>query len=201
MKLGLLLSTPTQPKFREKVLALDESETPGRRIALHAEAWIKAAGRNKRDRGTWLVLSGPTGIGKSHALRRCRRFLANHAIDFWSEGLWPSVPQIVFAVWSRVCELPKDEWDDWLYDLRRAAVVILDDVGSEVDRFRSGEPAERLRVTLEECGAKWLAISTNAGPENWETVFDARVCSRLNRAACLDLTGAKDYRPSLKRAA
>lgn len=190
----------TQPQFREKVLGLDERETPGRRIALHAESWIKAAGRNKRDRGTWLVISGPTGIGKSHALRRCRRFLANHAIDFWAEGLWPSVPAVVFAVWSRVCELPRDEWDEWLYDLRRAAVVILDDVGSEVDRFRSGEPAERLRVVLEECGAKWLAISTNADPKTWESTFDARVVSRLNRAACLDLTGAKDYRPRLKAA-
>lgn len=183
------------------MLGLDETHPPGRRIALTCESWIKAAARNKRDRGTWLVVSGPTGIGKSHALRRCRRFLANHAIDLYSEGLWPSVPAVVFGVWSRVCELPRDEWEDWLYDLRRAAVVILDDVGSEVDRFRSGEPAERLRVTLEECGAKWLAISTNAAPDVWETNFDARVVSRLNRAVCLDLTGSKDYRPRLKSAA
>lgn len=196
--LALLLSTPTQPQFRGRVLGLDETDTPGRRIAIHCEAWIKAVGRNKRDRGTWLVISGPTGIGKSHALRRCRRFLGNHAVDFWAEGLWQSVPPVLFAAWSRVVELPKDEWDDWLYDLRRAAAVLLDDLGSEVDRFRSGEPAERLRVVLEECGAKWLAISTNVSPANWGAAFDGRAISRLNRAACLDLTGAKDYRPIIK---
>jgi len=192
-----LLGSPNKPKFRAKALSLDETEPQGRRLAVTCEAFLKAAGRNKRDRGTWLVIAGPTGVGKSHALRRCRRFLANHAVSFWSEGLWPAVPSVLFAVWSRICELPKDEWDDWLYDLRRASVVLLDDVGSEVDRFRSGEPAERLRVTLEECWSKWLAISTNAAPANWSKAFDVRSTSRLNAAVCLDLTGSKDYR--LKR--
>lgn len=179
---------------------MDETVPAGRRIALFAEAFVKAAGRNKRDRGTWLVIAGPAGIGKSHALRRCHLFLANHTVDFWDAGLWAKVPGTLTATWSKIVDLPRDEWDDWLYDLRRASFVCLDDVGSEVDRYRSGEPVERLRIALEACESKWLLVTTNATPAQLKTVWDARVASRLTRAAVLDLTGSADYRPRLKAA-
>lgn len=179
---------------------MDEAVPAGRKLARFVESWTKAAARNKRDRGTWLAISGPNGVGKSHVLRRCHRFLANHAVDLWDAGLWPQVPNAVFAVWSRIVDLPRDEWNDWLYDLRRASFICLDDVGSEVDRYRSGEPVERLRVALEVCESKWLLLTTNATPAQWKAVWDARVASRLSRAATLDLTGSADYRPRLKAA-
>jgi len=179
---------------------MDETVPAGRKLARFAEAWVKAAARNTRDRGTWLAISGPNGVGKSRTLRRCHRFLANHSVDLWDAALWPQVPGAVFAVWSRVVDLPRDEWDDWVYDLRRAAFVCLDDVGSDVDRYRSGEPVERLRVVLEICEAKWLLLTTNAPSEQWAKVWDARVVSRLSRSATLDLTGCADYRPKLKGA-
>jgi len=179
---------------------MDETTPSARKLARFVEAFVKAAARNKRDNGTWLVISGPTGVGKSHVTRKANRFLANHAVDLWAEGLWPAPPSAIGYTWSRVVELPKDEWDDWLYDLRRAAFVTLDDIGSEVDRFRSGEPMERLRVTLEACERKWLLLTTNATPAQWSTAFDARVRSRLERAATLDLTGCADYRPKAKGA-
>jgi chromosomal replication initiation ATPase DnaA len=177
---------------------MDETAPAGRRIATYAEAFVKAASRNKRDRGTWLTISGPAGVGKSHALRRCHRFLAAHAVDLWDAGLWRAVPDAMLATWSRVVDLPRTEWDDWLFDLRRASFVCLDDVGSEVDRYRSGEPVERLRIALEICEPKWLMVTTNATPAQLKTVWDARVASRLSRAAVLDLTGCTDYRPRLK---
>lgn len=176
---------------------MDETVPAGRKLARFAEGWVKAAARNKRDRGTWLAVSGPNGVGKSRVLRRCHRFLANHSVDFWDAGLWPHIPGAVIAVWSRIVDLERDEWDDWLYDLRRTSFVCLDDVGSDVDRYRSGEPVERLRLVLEMCEAKWLLLTTNAPSTQWPKVWDARVASRLSRAATLDLAGCADYRPRL----
>jgi hypothetical protein len=57
---------------------------------------------------------------------------------------------------------------------------------------------ERLRLVLEACESKWLLATTNATPAQLKTVWDARVASRLSRAAVLDLTGSADYRPRLK---
>lgn len=194
----MLLSEISNPRFREKVFRLDETTTAGRRLGIFGEAFVKAAGRNKRDKGTWLVIAGPTGIGKSHALQMASQFLAGHAVDFWHEGLWRSIPRTTTAIWSRVVDLPRENWEGWLRDIRESSFVFLDDVGSEVDRFRSGEPMERLRVTLEACDGKWLLLTTNAAPGQWKAALDARSVSRLSRAAVLDLTGAEDYRPRLK---
>jgi chromosomal replication initiation ATPase DnaA len=179
---------------------MDETTPQARKIARWTEAWLKAAGADRRTGTTWLVVSGPTGIGKSHAMRKAFRFLVNHNVDLWAAGFWKSPPSPMLMTWSRVVDLPREDWEDWVYDLRRSAFVFLDDIGSEVDRFRSGEPAERLRVALDICEKKWLMVTTNATPTNWATVFDARVRSRLERAASLDLTGASDFRVKAKGA-
>lgn len=196
-KLGKLLSIRDSASFRAKVIGLDETEIMPKRLARYVEAWIKAAAMNRRENGTWMILSGPPGVGKSHSLKAARTFIANHAVDVYGE-FWKSPPSVVWAAWSRIIELDDEEWTDWLYDLRRAQVVILDDVGSEIDRFKSGAPAERLRIALETCEGRFLLISTNLRPDKWTGGFDERVKSRMERAVLLDMTGASDYRPRLK---
>jgi DNA replication protein DnaC len=173
---------------------LDENVPGAKRLAMFTERWIKAAALNKRDRGTWMVLAGPPGVGKTHALKAARRFLENHAIDLWHECLWSNPPSVLWATWSRVVALERDEWDDWLYDLRRASVIILDDVGSEVDKYKTGEPAERLRVALDIAEHRWMLISTNLMPGQWSTAFDRRVHSRLQPAVILEMIGSTDFR-------
>lgn len=198
-KLGKLLSIRDSEAFRAKVIGLDESAPLPKRLSRYVEAWIKAAAMNRRENGTWMVISGPPGVGKSHSLKAARTFIASHAVDVYGE-FWKAPPSVVWAAWSRIIELDDDEWTDWLYDLRRAQVVILDDVGSEIDRFKTGAPAERLRVALETCESRFLLISTNVRSEQWAANFDERVKSRLHRAVVLDMTGAEDYRPKLKTA-
>jgi DNA replication protein DnaC len=196
-KLGKLLLTRDSESFRAKVIGLNESSSLPKRLARYVEAWIKAAAMNRRENGTWMVISGPPGVGKSHALKAAVTFLANHSVGVYGE-FWQRPPSVVWAAWSRIIELDEDEWTDWLYDLRRAQMVILDDVGSEVDRFKSGAPAERLRVALETCENRFLLVSTNIQSAQWASNFDERVKSRLHRAAVLDMTGAEDYRPNKK---
>ena len=100
--------------------------------------------------------------------------------------------------WSRVVQLERFQWDDIEVATQRARMVLIDDVGSETDRFRTGEPAERLRVILDLCAGKWLLITTNVPKAKFADVFDVRVQSRLERAVVLDRVGVPDYRPNLR---
>lgn len=166
-------------------------------MAIWSEAWTKAAATNRRDRGTFLVLAGPPGTGKTHVCKRVARFLRDHAIDFWMAGLWAGrsrVPSVQFAVFSRVAGLDRREWEDWFEDAIQADWIILDDVGSETDRFRTGEPAERLRRVLDLGKARFLLVSTNLPPSQFKDSFDARVADRFTAAAVADLSGVPSFR-------
>ena len=77
-------------------------------------------------------------------------------------------------------------------------MVFLDDVGSETDKFKTGEPAERFRIVLEICEKRFLLVSMNVSPTLWTSAWDSRVNSRLQRAVCLDLTNAPDFRTTIK---
>jgi len=163
-------------------------------LARWTEGWIKAAATNKRDGKKWLVLSGSPGTGKSHAMRAAYEFLRSHNVDLVLMGHKSGPPSSRFAVWSKVVGLSAGPWADFEEDVLRSRFVFLDDVGSETDKFRAGEPAERLRLILDLCETKWLMVTTNFTRETFEKGFDYRVQSRFERAALLDMTGAPDYR-------
>lgn len=192
------LCSRTSPTYRQKILRLDESTPEALKLARYVEAFIRSAALNRRAKGTWMVITGPTGIGKTHALRHAKTFLSTHAVDFWSNNLWPSIPSTLFGTWSRIVAFERADWDNWVYDLRSAQMVFLDDVGSETDKFKTGEPAERFRIVLEICEKRFLLVSMNVSPTLWASAWDARVNSRLQRAVCLDLTNAPDFRTNIK---
>jgi len=178
---------------------MDEDASKGaRNIARFVEGWIKAAANNDpAAKSRWLVLAGATGVGKTHALRRAYAFLRNHSGDLWPRP-YATPPGVVSYTWSRVVQLERFQWDDIEVETQRARMVLIDDVGSEVDRYKTGEPAERLRVTLDLCAGKWLLVTTNVPKARFADVFDARVQSRMERAVVLDLVGVPDYRPKLR---
>ena len=189
----------SESTFRRRVLQMDESTPEAHRLAKYVEAFTRSAALNRRTKGTWMFVSGPTGIGKTHAMRLARRFLDHNAVDLWSQGYWPAVPAVVYATWSRVVDLEREEWDEWLYDLRRAKIVFLDDVGSEIDQYKSGRPIERLRLALEASESKFLLCTSNVPSERRSEAWDARVVSRLQRAVCLELPTGVDYRVRAKK--
>jgi len=65
--------------------------------------------------------------------------------------------------------------------LEGACLLLLDDVGAEVDRYKSGEPTERLRALLDARAGHFTVISTNLPPAMWSIRYDARVEDRMLR--------------------
>lgn len=128
--------------------------------------------------------------------RKVAKFWDLNKIDAWARGWIPGdhLPNAEFVIWPLAAEAPRYEWKDWLAGIRSARVVLFDDVGSESDRFRSGEPAERLREALEAVERKWVVLTTNIEPNRWSARFDQRVADRLNKAAHVSLEHVPSYR-------
>lgn len=180
--------------FRKRFIGLDEAHPKSRTLARWVERWIKAAATNQRTTTRWVALCGGPGTGKSHSLKAAYAFLRAHGVSLWPKWHKDRPPQVVFRTWSKVVGASTGHWLDFEEEVQSARFVLLDDVGSETDRYRTGEPAERLRLILEMCAAKWVLISTNLTRETFGHAFDPRVQSRMEAAACLDMTGAPDGR-------
>lgn len=134
---------------------------------------------NDRRSPLLVVLAGPPGTGKTHCLRR---------LEAWVRGLcWADVQ----GRWSGLPGVRRISASDYL-DLRRSdprradavrsvSLLLLDDVGAEVDRFKRGEHAEALRNLLEERIDRWTVVSTNLPSQRWVSAWDDRVADRFLR--------------------
>lgn len=195
-RLTSCLSERDNPRFRSRVFDLDESHPKVLTMARWSEAFLKAAARNDRGNGTALALHGPVGTGKTHVCRKVANALNSWAPLLWESGFWPGhrVPFCKFSTWSVVIEMEKYGFDDWLDEAKESSWIVLNDVGSEVDKWKSGEPVERLRRVLDLARTKWMLVSTNVPKAKWPHVFDARVADRLMAFKALDLAGVPSRR-------
>ena len=102
---------------------------------------------------------------------------------------------MAYADWPKLVEITDDaEYEDAARDLREADVVLLDDVGAETDRFKSGAPTSRLRRILSDLENRWVLITTNLMPDQFLGRWDARVASRLSAARVFNAPNTPDYR-------
>jgi hypothetical protein len=188
--------------WRKWVIGLDEEHHPKiRTLAQWGEWFIRRSFNNRRDKGTWLVLQGLPGCGKTHVARRVRRFLADYAFDAW-QASWSAsrgIPVVVFREWPKLAEI-KDEshFDDAIQDVLEADIVILDDLGAETDRFKSGSPASRARSVLSALERRWVLITTNLPKTKLSEMYNDRVADRLNAAHWCDASTIPSYRSKLK---
>ncbi len=143
-----------------------------------AKTWLHRSGI-----GRWRIAVGNVGCGKTHISRRLKRWAENARITAW-EMAWsgPKLPTVIFSEWMELASpetCDERQFDDWIREVSEASMVILDDIGTETDQYKTGIPTARLCRLLNRCEGKWLWISTNIQPMQWATKWDARVEDRL----------------------
>lgn len=140
--------------------------------------------------GRRLVIYGENGTGKSHTAKAVSRWARYNAVDFtWvhrrgvDDGFDGS-PRVEFRNWLRLLGELKDgfrtgRYSEELQHLCDVELLILDDVGADNDPNKFG--VEHFYTILEARENRWTMITTNIGPEHWQTRFERRVASRLLR--------------------
>ena len=133
-----------------------------------------------------LVLQGQSGCGKTRLAKRVYAWALRVALTayFQSEHVASSIPTVKFIDWSMVCNperMSEASWIGFLEDIGSDSLVVIDDIGCDVDRFKSGASIERLCMVLNRRSGRHTMITTNHEVKSWATVFDARVSDRLNR--------------------
>jgi hypothetical protein len=190
---------PPSPRWRDFYLGLDETAHPEvAAMCAAVERWAKGCLSGQPD-GRLIVIIGRNGVGKSTAARGAIHAIKVEAIDAWHRGLWPkhNPPRADWWAWSDLANIGANERnaDTSWPEATSLDAVLLDDVGSELDPYKSNVPIENLRLILEARCGLWTCITTNVPPEAWEEVWDARVASRLHENAVrVELRTAPDWR-------
>lgn len=198
--------TPSLPRgtkhkdreFRRKLFDMDESHPGASKLAQSGEWYIRAISNNDLSRGRDFGISGSTGCGKTHVARGIYRFVQAWGVDICfaqRRSHWGSM----WIDWPNVAELDDEEdFKDVRYELERATFVVIDDLGSETDRFKNGVSASRLRRVLSLIEHKWVVLTTNLTlPEMIES-YDIRVADRLRAFNWVELGNTPSYRSKLK---
>lgn len=164
-----------------------------------AQSWFRRDKGRPKDR--WKVIWGNPGTGKTHTSRQLRKFGRGVAFEAWQKH-WSGIcgnelPTIVYRPWGTLADqkiTKSDEFESWLYEeAAEASMVILDDIGTEKDEFKSGVPVQRLCRTLDVLEDRFLWITTNIEPRAWKERWDARVEDRLLTADVIEVN-APSYR-------
>lgn len=150
--------------------------------------------------GRLVVLHGSNGCGKSMATKSFTRWF-NAARMSIGPVMVPAYADVeaqtkiadcVYRAWPGVVDGFQKQ--NWLITDQLAAeyVAVIDDIGAEHDP--SGIGLEKLYLILNQREFKHTLITTNFGPEHWESKFERRIASRLFRNSThVDLGQVPDY--------
>lgn len=151
---------------------------------------------NDRQRKPWLVIGGRTGCGKTRIAKGVYHFAQAHNVDAFLVGGWGNLaaPDSQMVHWPTVVGWNDKDFEDLLRDLKTNALIILDDIGAETDRFKNAVSVVRLCQVLEICDHKWLFATTNVDRTQWKQMWDVRVADRLRQSAWLPMFEVPSYR-------
>ena len=185
----------SSPDWRAKWIGLDEHHAEVLEMSMAAEQFVK---RCLTDDGQprLLVLSGKNGVGKTTVAQRIIEAVGLIGISAWSSGRCRKPPMSRSYHWQRLASVkPGDRQGETLWtECVELDMALLDDIGAEVDQFKSGLAAENLRLMLEERKAKWTVVTTNIMPRDWSKAWDQRVEDRLHRNSIIvELKTAPSY--------
>lgn len=72
--------------------------------------------------------------------------------------------------------------------------VLMDDIGAEVDRYKTGHVTAILRNALDLRARRFTLVTTNIAPDAWTSTWDARVADRLLRdSVIVSLANTQSY--------
>lgn len=133
-----------------------------------------------------LVICGNSGTGKTHTAFSLYRWARNYSgrvgavVDCFS--------------WPEACESIAEGFYGVVHDMIAADFLVLDDIGAETDKYKSGIMLDKLCQVLSRREQEFTVITTNIGMENWESKLDVRVTDRLIRnSVVVDLSGVPSY--------
>lgn len=192
-----------QPGWADRVFKFQITHPDIDDMLAWGQWFVRHAFNNARDKGTWLVIRGYTGSGKTRLAKKCYRYLRDYRIDMWSRPGWGgsmagALPKIEFVDWARLVADDEEEFDYQCQDYTAADILFLDDLGAENDKFKNGTSAARLRRILEPLTARWVFVTTNIIRSQWAEFYDDRVASRLSAANYFDGGNIPDFRPNLR---
>jgi DNA polymerase III delta prime subunit len=192
--------------WRARHIGLDETHHPQvAKLAMTAEAFCRHSIRNTNRRVKWLILGGMTGCGKTHAAKRISRRFKDCRSWAWEKQFWPAMPNAEFWRWQELADMEEDDWKrvcqeiDGVGQVRGIDLLVLDDVGAETDRFKSGVPTARLQQVMDTMEHRWLLITTNVPKDQWAERWDKRIASRMEASSYISLFNVPDYRPKMPR--
>ncbi len=128
-----------------------------------------------------LILAGCNGVGKTHCGRALAAWGRAVAVEAWSRGHWSKPPTVSFVRWAEFIESDSGGVER---DAREADLSILDDVGAETDRFKSGAPIDKLCQILGCREKRFTLIASNLTVGQWAE-RDARVADRMLRGSVI----------------
>ncbi len=190
-----IYSPKTMPRMRalrnvwqRKWLDLEVTHPELQVMADGVQTWMTAFVKRDTQQPRLFVLVGPVCVGKSHVAKKMR-LLATRIQWGCKDCAWERPPRVDWVEFAKVAFLEAREFERWMERYTDAPVdlIFLEDVGSEIDRFKTGEPIERLREILNEFENRWLFVTTNVLPELWQHTWDVRVASRLLRRSSVIL--------------
>ncbi len=156
--------------------------------------------RNDQSAKRHIVVTGDVGCGKTHCSRALFNFCRGAAFAAWEQhwgaASFKSIPSVEYMDWMEVASPEKareEQFARWLQDAERSSILILDDVGTETDQYRTGIPTQRLCQLLNRMENKFLWITTNVLVNDWEKKWDRRVADRLKYADVVEIN-APSYR-------
>ena len=155
----------------------------GTSMELYASSWFKCKHPAK-----WLVLVGQPGCGKTHVSKKLAYWACR--VAYAAREHWKRLPLSVYANWLDVASPEKcddDAFRLWLQDVDEAGLVILDDIGTETDQYKTKVPTQRLCTLLNRCERKWFLATTNIQPQGWAEKWDVRVEDRMLKATVLSV--------------
>lgn len=174
------------PPLSREAMRLDtwtDRGSPSLSRAYHA---AKDMARGNLSWGNFLVLAGPTGVGKTHLALAV-------AWEWFEDG-----ESVLFTRVDDLLDWLRQGYDDKSYHqrlerLRRCRLLVLDDLGAEHAKEWAGEKVDRI-VDWRYVDRTPLVVTTNARSED----LAPRVASRLGDHSCSIVVpmDAEDYRRS-----